>query len=429
MNGELVAWEDAKVHVLTHALHYGTGVFEGVRAYETPRGTADLPPRGAHRPAVRLGRHVLHGHPVLQGGDPGGHARDDRPQRPALLLHPPARLPRRRADGPLPARLPGRRGDRRVGVGRLPGRRGQAARRAREGLLVAAHPVRRGHPAGEGHRPVPQLRARQARGRQGRLRGGDPARRPRHGLRGLGREPLRDPRRRDRHARLRVGHPRRHLAHLGDPDRARPRLRGRRARHRPRRALPGRRGVHDRHGRRAHAAARDRRPARSATGSPARSRATCSASSRTRCTGARSATRTGSTSWRHAPRRRRERRPRLRLHPARRHAGGGHVAVRGGEAAGRARPRRPRRADDRGGLPGLQPQGGRALRAAGRRVVLHRRDRRLRDDAPARRAGRGGRGAAAAGRLLRAGLHARGQDLGPAPREGRAGRAATRTCA
>jgi branched-chain amino acid aminotransferase len=38
-NGELVAWEDAKVHVLTHGLHYGTGVFEGIRAYETPRGT------------------------------------------------------------------------------------------------------------------------------------------------------------------------------------------------------------------------------------------------------------------------------------------------------------------------------------------------------------------------------------------------------
>ncbi len=40
MNGEFVAWEDAKVHVLTHALHYGTGVFEGVRAYETDRGPA-----------------------------------------------------------------------------------------------------------------------------------------------------------------------------------------------------------------------------------------------------------------------------------------------------------------------------------------------------------------------------------------------------
>ena len=39
-NGKLVAWEDAKVHVLTHALHYGTGVFEGERAYDTQRGTA-----------------------------------------------------------------------------------------------------------------------------------------------------------------------------------------------------------------------------------------------------------------------------------------------------------------------------------------------------------------------------------------------------
>jgi branched-chain amino acid aminotransferase len=39
-NGELVAWEDAKIHVLTHGLHYGTSVFEGERAYETERGTA-----------------------------------------------------------------------------------------------------------------------------------------------------------------------------------------------------------------------------------------------------------------------------------------------------------------------------------------------------------------------------------------------------
>jgi branched-chain amino acid aminotransferase len=39
-NGELVAWKDAQVHVLTHGLHYGTGVFEGVRAYETELGPA-----------------------------------------------------------------------------------------------------------------------------------------------------------------------------------------------------------------------------------------------------------------------------------------------------------------------------------------------------------------------------------------------------
>jgi branched-chain amino acid aminotransferase len=40
INGEFVPWEEAKVHVLSHALHYGTGVFEGIRAYETERGTA-----------------------------------------------------------------------------------------------------------------------------------------------------------------------------------------------------------------------------------------------------------------------------------------------------------------------------------------------------------------------------------------------------
>ncbi len=39
-NGELIPWEEAQVHVLTHALHYGTGVFEGVRAYKTAQGPA-----------------------------------------------------------------------------------------------------------------------------------------------------------------------------------------------------------------------------------------------------------------------------------------------------------------------------------------------------------------------------------------------------
>ncbi|MFT6015268.1 MAG: branched-chain amino acid aminotransferase, partial [Candidatus Azotimanducaceae bacterium] len=39
-DGELVPWRDAKVHVLTHTLHYGLGVFEGVRAYATDQGPA-----------------------------------------------------------------------------------------------------------------------------------------------------------------------------------------------------------------------------------------------------------------------------------------------------------------------------------------------------------------------------------------------------
>ncbi len=40
IDGELVDWRDAKIHVLTHTLHYGCGAFEGVRAYNTARGTA-----------------------------------------------------------------------------------------------------------------------------------------------------------------------------------------------------------------------------------------------------------------------------------------------------------------------------------------------------------------------------------------------------
>jgi len=40
MDGEMVEWRDAKVHVLTHTLHYGMGVFEGVRAYNAEGGTA-----------------------------------------------------------------------------------------------------------------------------------------------------------------------------------------------------------------------------------------------------------------------------------------------------------------------------------------------------------------------------------------------------
>jgi branched-chain amino acid aminotransferase len=48
MNGEFVAWDDAKVHVLAHVLHYGSSVFEGIRAYQTKTGTA----------IFRLGEHI-----------------------------------------------------------------------------------------------------------------------------------------------------------------------------------------------------------------------------------------------------------------------------------------------------------------------------------------------------------------------------------
>ena len=79
MNGELVAHEDAKVPVLTHALHYGTSVFEGVRAYEMPDGGTAVFRHSDHIDRLFRSRRALpHGDPVLEGRDPLGDVRDDR---------------------------------------------------------------------------------------------------------------------------------------------------------------------------------------------------------------------------------------------------------------------------------------------------------------------------------------------------------------
>jgi len=56
MNGELVDWGDAKVHVGVHGLHYGSGVFEGIRCYDTPKGPA----------VFRLGEHMQRLHNSAQ---------------------------------------------------------------------------------------------------------------------------------------------------------------------------------------------------------------------------------------------------------------------------------------------------------------------------------------------------------------------------
>ena len=82
-------------------------------------------------------------------------------------------------------------------------------------------------------------------------------------------------------------------------------------------------------------------------------------------------------------------------------------------------PRRPRHPFHRGRLPQLQPEGGGALRAARAASSFENStDLRLRHDPPPRRRGRPTIRRCAAGELLRAGLHARRQDLEAAPREG-----------
>ena len=103
MNGEFVAWEDAKVHVLTHGLHYGTGVFEGIRCYETERGPAIF---RHHDHLERLAKSAeLYYLPLPYSLEEIREATHELIRRNGLaqLLHPPARLPRLRRDGPLRA--------------------------------------------------------------------------------------------------------------------------------------------------------------------------------------------------------------------------------------------------------------------------------------------------------------------------------------
>ena len=80
MNGEFIDWADAKIHVGVHGLHYGTGVFEGIRCYETPDGPPSSA-EGASAAATQLGRAPVHGTAVHGRRDPRGDARADRPQR------------------------------------------------------------------------------------------------------------------------------------------------------------------------------------------------------------------------------------------------------------------------------------------------------------------------------------------------------------
>ena len=65
MNGELVDWDDARIHVGAHGLHYGTGVFEGIRCYDTPQRPRGVPPHRSHAAPARLGAADQHAAAVL----------------------------------------------------------------------------------------------------------------------------------------------------------------------------------------------------------------------------------------------------------------------------------------------------------------------------------------------------------------------------
>ena len=128
-DGKMVPWRDATTHVLTHTLHYGMGVFEGVRCYKTVDGPAifrlrdhtDRLFRSAHIYGMKI--------PFTQGRDRRRAARLRAREQARVLLPAADRVLRLGRDGRGRQVQSGAGRDRRVAVGRV-SRRRRASRRA-----------------------------------------------------------------------------------------------------------------------------------------------------------------------------------------------------------------------------------------------------------------------------------------------------------
>ena len=176
MDGELVDWADATVHVLTHTMHYGSGVFEGIRAYPTPTGVAVFRLRDHIERLFASAKVFMIDVPFtvdqlveatrtlvrVNGLDDGCYI------RPLVYLG-----YGEMGLNPLPCPV-------NVSIAAWPwgtylGDEGVANGVSMQDQLVAAsRPQRRAH-GGQGHRHVRQLVAGQGGGPQGRLRRGHPA--------------------------------------------------------------------------------------------------------------------------------------------------------------------------------------------------------------------------------------------------------------
>ena len=260
MNGELVDWGDARIHVGSHGLHYGTGVFEGIRCYETPKGPA----------VFRLTDHLqrLHNSARLLYMDIPFSVEQLREASfdliganglPECYLRPIAfygygELGVSTAGNPVETVIMSWPWGTYLGDEGL--KNGIRAKVSSWKRIGPEHdPARR-----QGDRRLPQLHARGHGGEPRRLRRGDPAHRRGLRRRRLGREHLRRLRRQDRHARALDLDPAGHHARLDHPDRAGSRPHCRRAQHHPLRPVPRGRDLHGRHGGRGDADPVGRRP-------------------------------------------------------------------------------------------------------------------------------------------------------------------------
>ena len=77
MDGQMVDWRDAKIHVLSHTLHYGCGAFEGVRAYKTAQWHRNFPFGRTHRTILQQRQNFAHEHTVYPSASQRSAMRGD----------------------------------------------------------------------------------------------------------------------------------------------------------------------------------------------------------------------------------------------------------------------------------------------------------------------------------------------------------------
>ena len=87
-NGQLIPWEQANIHVMSHVIHYGSSVFEGIRCYGQPSGAAIFGAARAYAAADRLRHDLQYGPALLDGRAVRGGGRRGREQRRRPVLHP-----------------------------------------------------------------------------------------------------------------------------------------------------------------------------------------------------------------------------------------------------------------------------------------------------------------------------------------------------
>ena len=138
MDGQLVDWRDAKIHVLTHTLHYGCGAFEGVRAYKSEQGTAIFRLEDHTKRLFNRRQDPAHADPVHQEVVNQARSRSCAAnQLESCYLRPLTWIGDRKL-GVSPQGQHHPPDGCSLGLGRLPGRRRHAARHPREDLQLHA---------------------------------------------------------------------------------------------------------------------------------------------------------------------------------------------------------------------------------------------------------------------------------------------------